>query len=183
MLKIPPDQVAHPTEAQQPRADIDGVLANHQRHLADTTSPLPAIYQEDLKGRTAQSDAAPVQSGEGTQAKPRGPPAAQIMELPPWMSVRRTCEVTADSRANVYKKIAAGRYRAVKDGAKTLIETASVLEDLARLPAFADAKVLPPNKRGKRTASTADTTMADRPKRGRRRKGVPEVDGTASSAG
>jgi hypothetical protein len=150
MLKIPPDQVAHPTEAQQPRADIDGNLAKHKRTLATTTAPPPAIYQEDLKGRTAQSDAAPVQSGEGTQAKPRGPPAAQIMELPPWMSVKRTCEVTTDSRANVYKKIAAGRYRAVKDGSKTLIETASVLEDLASLPAFADAKGAPPNHHSKR---------------------------------
>ena len=179
MLNIPPDQVAHPTEAQQPRADIDGVLAKHQRHLADTTSPPPAIYQADLKGRIAQSDAAPVQSGEGTQAKPRGPPAAQIMELPPWMSVKRTCEVTADSRANVYKKIAAGRYRAVKDGSKTLIETASVLEDLASLPTFADAKVLPPNKRGTRTTVVADdTTTSPKPRRGRR-KGEPDVVNTA----
>jgi excisionase family DNA binding protein len=94
MLNIPPDKVAHPTEAQQPRA--------------------------------------------------------QIMQLPPYMTVKRTCEVTADSRASVYKKIAAGRYRAVKDGSKTLIETASVLEDLARLPVFAEAKALSPTKRGKR---------------------------------
>jgi hypothetical protein len=59
---------------------------------------------------------------------------AKIEQLPPYLTIKRTIEFTGSCRAKVYQKIAAGRYRAVKDGAKTLVETKSVLDDIASLP-------------------------------------------------
>jgi hypothetical protein len=128
------DQVAYPENPAHPsHVDIDGNLAKHKRQLAAATSPPPS-YKEDRAGRSAKNDRPLMPRGEGEQGHPRGPPAAQIMPLPPYLTVKRTIEFTGNCRAKIYQKIAAGRYRAVKDGAKTLVETQSVLDDIASLP-------------------------------------------------
>ena len=99
--------------------------------------------------------------------------------LPPRLKFKTGCDLRQVGRQGMYNKVKRGEIVAYKDGSTTLLDTLSILLDLARLPAFADAKSIPPHKRGKRTTAVADVT-ADRPKRGRRRKVAPEVDGAAT---
>ena len=100
--------------------------------------------------------------------------------LPPRLKVKAACDLRQVGRAELYNKIDRGEVVAYKSRSTTLIDTLSILLDLANLPAFADAKVLPPNKRGKRTTVVADdTTTSPKPRRGRR-KGEPDVVNTSS---
>ena len=50
------------------------------------------------------------------------------------MSVNETAEATNRSRSSVYLMIAAGELKAIKDGNKTLIYGASILDRTASLP-------------------------------------------------
>jgi hypothetical protein len=58
-----------------------------------------------------------------------------IEPLPPYLPVRRACLVGSFSRSRLYEAIGRGEVEAVKDGAKTLIVTASLLARMSRLPA------------------------------------------------
>jgi hypothetical protein len=72
--------------------------------------------------------------------------------LPPFMSIKRTCQFTGYSRSKVYEKIGRGCYDARKDGAKTIISTASVIADQQSLPA---ATIRPTARDRRKQASQA----------------------------
>ena len=65
--------------------------------------------------------------------------------LPPRLPIPRACEVGGEtSRATLYEKIGDGRVAALKDGGKTLVDTLSLLIDMANLPA---ADIAPPKRK------------------------------------
>jgi excisionase family DNA binding protein len=53
---------------------------------------------------------------------------------PGFVSVRQVCALCGVSRSTVYRMLGAGTLRARKNGARTLIEVASINEVLAALP-------------------------------------------------
>lgn len=55
---------------------------------------------------------------------------------PIYVSVQTTSQITGLSKVTIYRLLAAERLRAVKAGAKTLIEYASIREYSASLPRF-----------------------------------------------
>lgn len=55
---------------------------------------------------------------------------------PIFCSVAKTQQILDYSRVTVYRLIAKGELRAVKSGAKTLVEYTSIKEHAARLPRF-----------------------------------------------
>ena len=97
--------------------------------------------------------------------------------LPPRLPIPRACEVGGEtSRATLYEKIGDGRVAALKDGGKTLVDTLSLLIDMANLPAAdiappkrkADSAAEPRRKRDQAPAPKA--AAAPPPQRGRRPK-------------
>jgi hypothetical protein len=59
-----------------------------------------------------------------------------LATLPPYLPPKEAAKVKRCSLASIYNQLNAGRLRAVKDGAKTLIETRSLVEDMESLPAW-----------------------------------------------
>jgi hypothetical protein len=53
---------------------------------------------------------------------------------PPELRVKEACALRKRSRAYLYEGIKEGRYHAVKDGSTTLINTLSLVLDIANLP-------------------------------------------------
>jgi hypothetical protein len=110
--------------------------------------------------------------------------------LPPRLSIPLACDVGQSSRATIYEKAGDGRLTAVKDGGKTLIDTLSLLIDMANLPP-ADiappkckpaAATLPRRKRDQAPAPKATPPTPPTPpprKRGR----SPKVQPTDAAAG
>jgi hypothetical protein len=56
------------------------------------------------------------------------------------LSIKRTAEISGESRSRVYEHIGSGAYQAVKSGGKTLVLYESVKRRLAGLP---PAKIKP----------------------------------------
>jgi excisionase family DNA binding protein len=54
--------------------------------------------------------------------------------LPPFVTVKQAAEIRHCHEDHIYRLLGRGRLRAVKDGRKTLVETASLLTDLVNLP-------------------------------------------------
>jgi excisionase family DNA binding protein len=112
----------------------------------DQVSKFPA------RRRDPQRDPEPANIGEGAQARPRGPPA-QVAQLPPFLPIKKACEVAGLGRSKLYEIVGDGLVRAVKIGSKTLIDTNSLLAYLENLPA---AKINPQRlairKRGAQTS-------------------------------
>jgi hypothetical protein len=61
----------------------------------------------------------------------------------PWLRVNEAIKLRKRSRARIYEGLKEGRYFAVKDGSTTLINTLSLVLDMANLPP-ANAKKKPP---------------------------------------
>jgi len=118
---------------------------------------------------------------------PRSPDAlppdlrALWLTLPPKLKLKEGLKVRQISRGRMYQRIKSGHIIASKDGSATLLDTLSILLDLASLPAFADAKAIAPHLRGNAATTSDDTAVPPRPRRGRRRKAAPNVASTASS--
>jgi hypothetical protein len=75
--------------------------------------------------------------------------------LPPRLPIPRACEVGGEtSRATLYEKIGDGRVAALKDGGKTLVDTLSLLINMANLPA---ADIAPPRRKPTAKAASAAT--------------------------
>jgi hypothetical protein len=74
--------------------------------------------------------------------------------LPPRLDIPRACEVGQSSRATLYEKFGDGRVAAFKDGGKTLVDTLSLLIDMANLPA---ADIAPPKRKPSAMADDAVT--------------------------
>jgi hypothetical protein len=62
----------------------------------------------------------------------------------PWLRVNEAIKLRKRSRARIYEGLKEGRYFAVKDGATTLINTLSLVLDMANLPAANVKKKNPP---------------------------------------
>ena len=75
--------------------------------------------------------------------------------LPPRLPIPRACEVGGGtSRATLYEKIGDGRVAALKDGGKTLVDTLSLLINMANLPA---ADIAPPRRKPTAKVDSAAT--------------------------
>jgi hypothetical protein len=61
--------------------------------------------------------------------------AKYIDGLPPLIPVKRAAEIRGCCTDHIYRLIGRGRILAVKDGKRTAIVTASLLADMANLPA------------------------------------------------
>lgn len=61
--------------------------------------------------------------------------ACLLVSLPPFLTTKRAAELNGGGRSKLYEAAAAGEIRAIKSGATTLWETASILIRLANLPA------------------------------------------------
>ena len=86
--------------------------------------------------------------------------ASTIMRMevePILVSIPQGCQMIGRGVATMYELIGAGRVRAVKDGARTLLEVESLREYARSLPA---AKVAPPRKRPPQHLRQAKTTSA-----------------------
>jgi excisionase family DNA binding protein len=81
----------------------------------------------------AADTAASFTSGLGTDTA-IGLPDARIDPI--YVPVAATCAALGLSKVTVYRLIAQGKLRAVKAGAKTLIEVTSIREYAASLPRF-----------------------------------------------
>jgi hypothetical protein len=55
--------------------------------------------------------------------------------LPPLIPVKRAAEIRGCCTDHIYRLIGRGRIRALKDGKRTAIDTVSLLDDMANLPA------------------------------------------------
>jgi hypothetical protein len=60
--------------------------------------------------------------------------------LPPYVRMQEGCEIRNCSAGYMYTLLGAGRVRAKKDGPKLLIDTLSLLDDMASLP---EARITP----------------------------------------
>jgi hypothetical protein len=71
-----------------------------------------------------------------------------LATLPPRLEIPRACEISGDCRSQMYVKAGQGRVRFVKDGRKTLVDTASLIADMMSLPG-ASISPPPPKDRGR----------------------------------
>jgi hypothetical protein len=74
--------------------------------------------------------------------------------LPPRLAIQLACNVGQSSRATLYEKIGNGRVAALKDGGKTLVDTLSLLLDMANLPR---ADIAPAKRKSAAMADNAAT--------------------------
>ena len=78
--------------------------------------------------------------------------------LPPLVSVRRAAEIRGCCPDHIYRLIGRGRIRAYKDGKRTAIDTASLLDDMANLPAAKIAMNARDRRRAPKVNKVTDAT-------------------------
>ena len=92
-------------------------------------------------------------------------------ELPPYVGYPKASEIRQQSKATLKRRIKAGELVALRDGNRVLIETLSLLHDLAKLP-FANAepastrnlvRIEPGTKLGKRKHKRQPAAVAANP--------------------
>jgi hypothetical protein len=93
-----------------------------------------------------------------------------LVSLPPYVPLKRFCEVFGHSRSRVYQFLGEEKLRGRKDGAKLLIEVASELERLESLPnAVIKAPEARPDRPAEPTHRTGSPALAPSPPPQKRR--------------